>query len=151
MNRRQNRKKLGETWWKAWLSLIIKLFRPWLSSPLIIRLFPHLDHHESVILSKTRIKGLILIRSAATVPSAVELTSFRQSDREVKEEGGLLEWCRSAQRCLTLMSKTIRSELKKTWDSVRAAWSGNPCRLVLHDQPVGDWMIDESASRHSNI
>ena len=29
--------KLGETWWKAWLSLIIKLSRAWLSRPLIIR------------------------------------------------------------------------------------------------------------------
>ena len=29
--------RLGETWWKSWLSLIIKLFRAWLSSPLIIR------------------------------------------------------------------------------------------------------------------
>jgi hypothetical protein len=29
---------------KAWLSLIIKLFRAWLSRPLIIRLFPPLDY-----------------------------------------------------------------------------------------------------------
>ena len=33
----------------------------WLSSPLIIRLFPYLDYHESVILQKTSLKGLILI------------------------------------------------------------------------------------------
>ena len=33
----------------------------WLSSPLIIRLFPCLDYHESVILQKTSLKGLILI------------------------------------------------------------------------------------------
>ncbi len=30
----------GETWWKPWLSVIIKLFMAWLSRPLIIRLFP---------------------------------------------------------------------------------------------------------------
>ena len=29
--------KLGETWWNPWLSVIIKLFRALLSSPLIIR------------------------------------------------------------------------------------------------------------------
>ena len=29
--------KLGETWWNPWLSAIIKLFRAWLPSPLIIR------------------------------------------------------------------------------------------------------------------
>jgi hypothetical protein len=33
----------------------------WLSSPLIIRLFPYLDYHESVILQKTTLKVLILI------------------------------------------------------------------------------------------
>ena len=33
----------------------------WLSSPLIIRLFPYLDYHESVILQKTSLKVLILI------------------------------------------------------------------------------------------
>ena len=44
---------------KAWLSLIIKLFRDWLSRPLIIRLFPPLDYHESVIHAKTSRKGLI--------------------------------------------------------------------------------------------
>jgi hypothetical protein len=33
----------------------------WLSSPLIIRLFPYLDYHESVILLKTSLKDLILI------------------------------------------------------------------------------------------
>ena len=42
--------------------VIIKLFRAWLSNPSIIRLFPHLDYHESVILPKTRQKGLILIK-----------------------------------------------------------------------------------------
>ncbi len=52
---------LGETWWKPWLSVIIKLFMAWLSSPWIIRLFPYLDYHESVILQKTSLKGLILI------------------------------------------------------------------------------------------
>ncbi len=52
---------LGEMWWKPWLSVIIKLYIPWLSSPLIIRLFPCLDYHESVILQKTRLKGLILM------------------------------------------------------------------------------------------
>ncbi len=52
---------LGETWWKPWLSVIIKLFMAWLSNPLIIRLFPYLDYHESVILQKTSLKGLILI------------------------------------------------------------------------------------------
>jgi hypothetical protein len=31
---------LGETWWKPWLSVTIKLFRSWLSSLLINRLFP---------------------------------------------------------------------------------------------------------------
>ena len=60
MNRWQN--------WKTWerrgenrLSVTIKLFMPWLSSPLIISMFPHLDYHESVILSKTSMKGLILM------------------------------------------------------------------------------------------
>jgi hypothetical protein len=33
----------------------------WLSSHFIIRLFPYLDYHESVILQKTRLQGLILI------------------------------------------------------------------------------------------
>jgi len=33
----------------------------WLSSPLIIRLFPYVDYHESVILQNTNLKGLILI------------------------------------------------------------------------------------------
>ncbi len=49
---------LGETWWNPWLSVIIKLFMTLLSSPLIIRLFPYLDYHESVILRKTRLKVL---------------------------------------------------------------------------------------------
>ena len=53
---------LGETWWKpAWLSVIIKFFIPWLSNPLIIWMFSYLDYHESVILQKTSLKGLILI------------------------------------------------------------------------------------------
>jgi hypothetical protein len=52
---------LGETWWKSWLSVIIKIFMSWLSNPVIIRLFPDLDYHESVILQKTSLKGLILI------------------------------------------------------------------------------------------
>jgi hypothetical protein len=43
------------------LIVIIKIFMPWLSSPLIIRLFPDLDYHESVILQKTSLKSLILI------------------------------------------------------------------------------------------
>ena len=29
--------KLGKTWWKSWLPLIIKLFRAWLSSLMILR------------------------------------------------------------------------------------------------------------------
>ncbi len=41
--------------------VIIKLFRAWLSNPSIIRLFPHLDYHESVILLRTSLKDLILI------------------------------------------------------------------------------------------
>jgi hypothetical protein len=65
--------KLRETWWKAWLSLIIKLFRVWLSRPLIIRLFPNLDYHESVILPKTRLKGLILIIKSTYQPWYVTL------------------------------------------------------------------------------
>ncbi len=40
---------------------IIKLFIPWLSIPLIIRLFPYPDYHESVIPQKNRLKDLILI------------------------------------------------------------------------------------------
>jgi hypothetical protein len=42
-------------------TLIIKLCMAWSSRPLIIRLFPDLDYHESVILQKTSLKGLILI------------------------------------------------------------------------------------------
>ncbi len=52
---------LGETWWKLWLSVIIKLFMSWLSSLLIIRLFPYFDYRESVILQKTSLKDLILV------------------------------------------------------------------------------------------
>jgi hypothetical protein len=53
--------ELGETWWKPWLSVKIKLFIPWLSSFLMVRLFPYLDYHESVILRKNNLTGLILI------------------------------------------------------------------------------------------
>jgi hypothetical protein len=42
-------------------TLLIKFFMAWLSNPLIIRLFPYLDYHESVILQKTGLKDLILI------------------------------------------------------------------------------------------
>ncbi len=55
------------------LIIIIKLFRTWLSNPLIIRLFPHLDYHESVVLPKTRLKGLILIIKSIYQPWYVTL------------------------------------------------------------------------------
>ncbi len=61
-------------------SLIIRsnfwqLFIPWLSNPLIIRLFPYLDYHESVILQKTSLKGLILIIKSTYQGWYVSLTS----------------------------------------------------------------------------
>jgi hypothetical protein len=52
--------KLGRDVVKT-LIITNQLFMTWLSSPFIIRLFPYLDYHESVILQKTSLQGLILI------------------------------------------------------------------------------------------
>ena len=53
--------KLGVPWWIPWLSVIIKIFIPWLSNLLIIRLFPYLDYRESMILQKTWLNFLFLV------------------------------------------------------------------------------------------
>ncbi len=56
-----------------WMFVYGLVWRVWLSIPLIIRLFPHLDYHESVMLPKTRLKGLILIIKSTYQPWYVTL------------------------------------------------------------------------------
>jgi hypothetical protein len=63
-------------------AVIIKRFIPWLSSPLIIRLCPYLDYHESVILQKTSLKGLILIIKSTYQPWYVPLRLTNEASVE---------------------------------------------------------------------
>ncbi len=60
VNRRENW-KLGRDVVKTLIISDNQAFHDLIISPLIIRLFPYLDYHESVILQKTRLQGLILI------------------------------------------------------------------------------------------
>ncbi len=115
--------KLGETWWKAWLSpdLIIKLFRAWLWSPLIILL-------------------LVLFLSSSTMSTPLSLMTpvDNFAIKSPRSPNTSCVWCQWSQTKFLFGCASCQASL----ENVRKAFAPNVCSSV-----VSTWILSSDSCR----